>query len=47
MSFTLDPQKQTVELLFSKKRLSVGYSVVLLNNIPVKQVDEDKHLGLI
>ena len=47
MSFTLDPQKQAVELLFSKKRLAVGYPFILFNNIPVKQVDEHKHLGLI
>ena len=40
MSFNLDPQKQAVELRFSKKRLAVDHPVILFNNIPVKQVDE-------
>ena len=47
MSFKSDPQKQAVELRFSKKRLAVDHPVILFNNLPVKQVDEHKHLGLI
>jgi len=47
MSFNPDPQKQAIELRFSKKRLAVDHPIILFNNIPVKQVDEHKHLGLI
>ena len=47
MSFNPHPQKQAVELRFSKKRLAMDHPVILLNHIPVKQVDEHKHLGLI
>ena len=47
MSFNPHPQKQAVEVRFSKKRLVVDHLVMLFNNIPVKQVDEHKHLGLI
>ena len=47
MSFKSDPQRQAVELRFSKKRLAMDHSVILFNNIPVKQVDEHKHLGFI
>ena len=47
MSFNPDPQKQAVELLFSKKRNEIDRPVILFNNIPVKKVDEHKHLGII
>ena len=47
MSFNPDPQKQAVELPFSKKRLAVYTPCLHLNNIPVKQVEEHKHLALI
>ena len=47
MSFNSDPQKQAVELRFSKKRLVMYHPVILLNNILVKQVEEHNHLGLI
>ena len=36
MSFNPDPQKQAVELRFSKKRLAVYTPCYTLNNIPVK-----------
>ena len=47
MSFNPDPQKQTIEQLFSKKRHQTDHSFILFNNIPVKKVDEYKHLGII
>ena len=47
MSFNPDPQKQAVELLLSKKRTGIDHPVVLFNDIPVKKVEEHKHLGLI
>ena len=52
MSFNLDPQKQTVELLFSKKRHQADHSFILFNNIlfnniSVKKVDKHKHIGII
>ena len=47
MSFNPDPQKQAVELLFSRKRNEIDHPVILFNNIPVKKVNEHKHLGII
>ena len=47
MSFNPDPHKRAVESRFSKKRLAMDHPVILFNNIPVKQIDEHKHLGLI
>ena len=37
MSFNPDPQKQAVELLFSRKRHKIDHPDVLFNNIPVKK----------
>ena len=45
MSFNPDPQKQAVELIFSRKRIEIDHPVFLCNNIPVKKVNEHKHLG--
>ena len=47
MSFNPDPQKQAVELIFSRKRIEVDHPVVSFNDIPVKQVKEHKHLGIV
>ena len=47
MPFNPDPQKQAVELKFSKKKIEIDHPVVLFNNIPVKKVDEHRHLGII
>ena len=47
MSFNPDPQKQAVEVLFSRKRSEIDHPVLLFNNIPVKKVNEHKHLGII
>ena len=47
MSFNPDPQKQAIELLFTKKIQQADHPVILFNDIPVKKVDEHKHLGTI
>ena len=47
MSFNPDPQKQAVELKFSMKKSEIDHPVILFNDIPVKKVDEHKHLGII
>ena len=47
MSFNPDPQKQAVELTFSRKKIEVDHPAILFNNIPVKKVNEHKHLGII
>ena len=47
MSFNPDPQKQAVELTFSRKKLEIDHPVILFNDIPVKKVTEHKHLGII
>ena len=47
MSFNTDPQKQAVELLLSKKRHEIDHPDIFFNNIPVKKVEEHKHLGII
>ena len=40
------PQKQAVELFFSKKRQEIDHPVILSNNIPVKKVIEHKHVEM-
>ena len=47
MSFNPDPQKQAVELIFSRKRIEIDHPVVSFNDIPVKQINEHKHLGIV
>ena len=47
MSFNPDPQKQAVKLIFSRKRIEIDHPVILFKNIPVKKVNEHKHLGII
>ena len=47
MSLNPDPQKQAVELLLSKKRHEIDHPDIFFNNIPVKKVEEHKHLGII
>ena len=47
MSFNPDPQKQAVELIFSRKRNELDHPVIHFNNIPVEKVNEHKHLGII
>ena len=47
MSFNPDPQKQAVELTFSRKKIEIDHPNILFNNIPVKEVDEHRHLGIV
>ena len=47
MSFNTDPQKQAVELIFSKRKAEANHPVILFNNLPVMQVVEHKYLGLV
>ena len=47
MSFNPDPQKQAVELVFSKKKVEIHHPVIRFNNIPVTKVDQHKHLGVV
>ena len=47
MSFNPDPQKQAVELKFSRKKSEIDHPVILFNNMLVKKVHEHKHLGII
>ena len=42
MSFDPDPQKQVVELLFSRERNEKDHPVILFN-----KMNEHKHLGII
>ena len=46
MSFNPDPQKQAVELTFSRKKIEIDNPVIRYNDIPLKKVDEHKHLGI-
>ena len=47
MSFNPDPLKQAVELIFSTKKTEVDHPAIFCNNVPVKKVDEHKHLGIV
>ena len=47
MSFNSDPQKQAVELKFSRKKSEIDHPVILFDNMPVKKVHEHKQLGII
>ena len=47
MSFNPDPQKQAVELIFSRKKNEIDHPVVLFNDTPVKKIIEHKHLGIV
>ena len=47
MTFNPDPQKQAVELLFSRKRNEINHPILFFNNVPVGKVNEHKHLGII
>ena len=46
MSFNPDPEKQAVELTFSRKKTEIDHPMILFNDIPVKKVSEHKHLGI-
>ena len=47
MCFNPDPQKQAIELTFSRKKTEIDHPAIFFNNIPVKKVSEHKHLGII
>ena len=47
MSFNPDPQKQAVELIFSRKKIKADHPELYFHNSPVMKVDEHKHLGII
>ena len=47
MSFNPEPEKQAVELPFSRKKVEIDHPMILFNDIPVKKVSEHKHLGII
>ena len=47
MSFNLDLTKQAVEVTFSKKRCPANHPPIFFNDVPVKKVQEQKHLGII
>ena len=40
MSFNPDPNKQAVEVTFSKKRIPMNHPPILFNDVPVKNVQE-------
>ena len=45
--FHPDPNKQAVELIFSRKNTKTKHPVLLLNKKPVSAVLQHKHLGMI
>ena len=47
MSFNPDPTKQAVQVIFSRKHNKLDHPNIYFNNIEVKTVNEQKHLGLI
>jgi hypothetical protein len=47
MVFNPDLSKQAVEVLFSRKSVKSILMPLTFNNIPVKKVDETKHLGMV
>ena len=46
MSFNPDPNKQAVQVLFSRKTLTTAHPKIYFNDIEVEFVTEHKHLGL-
>jgi len=42
-----DPNKQTVETTFSRRRDKLNHPILFFNNSQVMRVDEHKHLGLV
>ena len=47
MSFNPDPNKQAVEVTFSTKRVKTDHPDILFGGVPVVNVEEHKHLGVI
>ena len=46
MSFNPDPNKQAVEVTFSKKRIPMNLPPIFFNDIPVKKVQEHMQIGI-
>ena len=47
MFFNPDPSKQAVEVIFSRKRISLNHPNLLFNGSPVTTVTEHKHLRIV
>ena len=47
MSFNPDPNKQAVEMLFSRKRSDQNHHPLFFNNVLVASASDHKHLGII
>ena len=47
MLFNPDVSKQAVEVIFSNKGQKTNYPPLVFNGIPVKLMEETKHLGMI
>ena len=47
MSFNPNPQKQAVEVLFSRKNIATDHPEIRFNNTPVMKANEHKHSGII
>ena len=47
MSFNPDPNKQAVEMLFSRKRSDQNHPPLFFNNVLVASASDHKHLGII
>ena len=47
MPFNPDQLREAVELTFSRKKIETDHPVIRFNDIPVKKVDEHKHLRAI
>ena len=47
MTFNPDPQKQAVELIFSRRKIVVDHPNISFNNTPVAKVKKHKNLGII
>ena len=47
ISFNPDPNKKAVEVTFSKKRIPMNHPPIFFDDIPVRKVQDHKHLGII
>ena len=47
MSFNPDYAKPAHEVVFSRKRIETHNPLLMINNVPVKRVPFQKHLGVI
>ena len=47
MPFNADPQKQAVDVLFSRKNIAIDHPEICLDNILLVKANKYKHLGVI